>query len=363
MNVAFVGSLDRGFAVIEWCKKNDASLDNFNDKKIEKLVDPLLSRPYQHIILDIEHLVTPYPEIAETVGKIKAASNVSITILASGYSPNSDVVTALLNIGIRNFVTATSLGEMTDQLGKCLAGYYKEHPLEVFPTMPEKPVLAPSGAGSRRQITVAFCGSMSRIGTTTQALQAVKFLSLHNLKTCYIEMNDSGFIKDLMVIYGNIQHDRMMGCVTYSGVDLYYDRTKISEILKLDYDAYIFDFGNLSIESFNFVSFLERTIRCVIGGTKPQEIVSMRKTLDLLFSQPDINYIFSFSDPGEHQDILDLMDERKDHTFFATYNPDPFSYSSQNNSYFEKIFESILPAPETAQPAEKKKFSLFRRKK
>ena len=231
MNVAFVGSLDRGFAVIEWCKKNDASLDNFNDKKIEKLVDPLLSRPYQHIILDIEHLVTPYPEIAETVGKIKAASNVSITILASGYSPNSDVVTALLNIGIRNFVTATSLGEMTDQLEKCLAGYYKEHPLEVFPTMPEKPVLAPSGAGSRRQITVAFCGSMSRIGTTTQALQAVKFLSLHNLKTCYIEMNDSGFIKDLMVIYGNIQHDRMMGCVTYSGVDLYYDRTKLSEIL------------------------------------------------------------------------------------------------------------------------------------
>ena len=168
MNVAFVGSLDRGFAVIEWCKKNDASLDNFNDKKIEKLVDPLLSRPYQHIILDIEHLVTPYPEIAETVGKIKAASNVSITILASGYSPNSDVVTALLNIGIRNFVTATSLGEMTDQLEKCLAGYYKEHPLEVFPTMPEKPVLAPSGAGSRRQITVAFCGSMSRIGTTTR---------------------------------------------------------------------------------------------------------------------------------------------------------------------------------------------------
>ena len=127
MNVAFVGSLDRGFAVIEWCKKNDASLDNFNDKKIEKLVDPLLSRPYQHIILDIEHLVTPYPEIAETVGKIKAASNVSITILASGYSPNSDVVTALLNIGIRNFVTATSLGEMTDQLEKCLAGGLSHH--------------------------------------------------------------------------------------------------------------------------------------------------------------------------------------------------------------------------------------------
>ena len=116
MNVAFVGSLERGFAVAEWCKKHDASLDNFNDKKIEKLVAPLLGRPYQHIILDVEHLVTPYPEIAETVGKIKAASNASITILASGYSPNSDVVAALLNIGIRNFVTATSLGEMTDQL-------------------------------------------------------------------------------------------------------------------------------------------------------------------------------------------------------------------------------------------------------
>lgn len=363
MNVAFVGSLERGFAVTEWCKKRDASLDNFNDKKIEKLVAPLLGRPYQHIILDVEHLVTPYPEIAETVGKIKAASNASITILASGYSPNSDVVAALLNIGIRNFVTATSLGEMTDQLEKCLAGYYIEHPLEVFPTVPQKPVPVPSGSSSRRKFTVAFCGSMSRIGTTTQALQTVKFLTLRGLKTCYIEMNDSSFIKDLMIIYGDVQHDRLMGCVTYSDVDLYYDRTKISEILKLDYDAYVFDFGTLSVESFNFVSFLERNIRCVVGGTKPQEIVSMRKALDLLFSNPDINYIFSFSDPGEHQDILDLMEERKDHTFFATYNPDPFSYSSQNNSYFEEIFGSVLPAPETAQPATPKKFSLFRRKK
>ena len=56
MNVAYVGSLDKGFAVIDWCKKNDAALDNFSDKKIEKLVDSLLSRPYQHIILDVEHL-------------------------------------------------------------------------------------------------------------------------------------------------------------------------------------------------------------------------------------------------------------------------------------------------------------------
>ena len=33
MNVAYVGSLDKGFAVIDWCKKNDAALDNFSDRK------------------------------------------------------------------------------------------------------------------------------------------------------------------------------------------------------------------------------------------------------------------------------------------------------------------------------------------
>ena len=366
MNIAFVGSSEKGYLVSEWCTQNNALLDTYWEKDITRLINPLLSKSYLHIIIDVESLTNIHTEIAECIKKIRDANNASIVIIASGYLPSSDVISSLLNIGVRNFVTAVSLGEMAEQLEKCLSGYYLSNPLEVFPKMEAQniPTVIDAGRVLNGPITVAFCGSMGRIGTTTQALQAAKFAALQGLKACYIEMNDTGFVQSVADIYLDLQHDRTMGCVKYAGVDLYYNQHKISEILKLGYDCYIYDFGHISIENFNFVSFLEKNIRCVVCGTKPQEIVAMRQVLELLYQEKDIHYLFSFSDPGEQKDVIDMMEDKGAFTHFANYNPDPFIYLSQNNSYFEKVFREVLPKEEEAVVQKpKKRVGLFGRGK
>ena len=56
MNIAFVGSSEKGYLVSEWCTQNNALLDTYWEKDITRLINPLLSKSYLHIIIDVESL-------------------------------------------------------------------------------------------------------------------------------------------------------------------------------------------------------------------------------------------------------------------------------------------------------------------
>ena len=84
------------------------------------------------------------------------------------------------------------------------------------------------------------------MGTTTQALQMVKYLLFRGRKACYLQMNGSNFIGALKQNYEIASEGPSIGKVTYQNVDLFEKQDKISHALKLGYDFYIYDYGVLS---------------------------------------------------------------------------------------------------------------------
>ena len=152
----------------------------------------------------------------------------------------------------------------------------------------------------------------------------VKHLNIQNKKACYIEMNSNGYLALLKEFHDeDVTFDEQLGKITYQNVDMFYNKDKISDILKLGYDYYIYDFGTYRPDDFVLISFLEKNIKFVVCGTKPNELMYMQQALQVFYDN-DVNYIFSFSPESEHEDVLALMEEKSECTYFATFTPDLF---------------------------------------
>ena len=87
-----------------------------------------------------------------------------------------------------------------------------------------------------KQIVIAIGGCCDRIGTTTQALQLVKYLQFMGHRACYIQYNHSGYdfvgrTKDILQLEDG---DNDIGRVTFANVDMYAAPEHIAEIKAWD---------------------------------------------------------------------------------------------------------------------------------
>ena len=181
--------------------------------------------------------------------------------------------------------------------------------------------------------TIAVAGCTRHIGTTTQALQAVKALIEAGFPTCYTEMNRTGYLRNLVRLYANANDKNDL--VTFSGVTMY-KRTHAKSMTRSGYEYIVRDYGAADEDTFEEASYAEQEIRIVVCGSKPNEIF---KTQDLLINPiyDDAFFIFSFVPQDEQASILTLMGERADRTFFADLITDPFVLNQKSNTVFQKI--------------------------
>ena len=172
------------------------------------------------------------------------------------------------------------------------------------------------------------------------------------------QWNENGYIKALNELYEDgISSDDEIGRVTYQNVDMFYRKDKIAEVPRLGYEYYIYDFGIFGSLGFSLVSYLEKNLKIRVCGIKPNEAPYITDILASLYDK-DIEYIFSFTHESDRKDILELMSDRAEHTFFAPWIPDPFVYSSQSGEQLAKL----LPVIPAELSKEKKRFRFFRRK-
>lgn len=317
--------------------------------------DVIMSRNFKYIILNIEMIVNDYHEISSIVKKIKDCTNSTIIAYAQGYNYKQDVIQALFKVGVIDFILSTTLTGKYEALEKALRGINRHEEiaqLMEISDQPEEaapPLIVHTGIESYK--TVGIMGCMSRIGTTTQAIQIVKYLSLHGKRAAYIEMNNNGYIDLLTRYYSDCDTDDILGKVTYMNVDMFYKQEKISDILRMDYDYFIYDFGTFSASAPTRISYLEKNINIIVGGTKPDEMQEMQKVLNDMYDK-NIEYIFSFSDENEHTDILEVMQDKAPKTHFAIYSPDAFVYLTQGNKIYDSIFQidvSLMEPPKKSK--------------
>ena len=364
--ILFIGSNQRGFFIEDMTNDTLEYTGPITD--ITSVISQAISKAYDIICIDLNSLLNNKEEILSTTIKIQTACNSRIFFLASDYVEESELLTLLAKNGYHNFILAKSLGGMKEEYQKCLDGVYDEkYPLEQIsiPTITEESNLSVDDIlfKTQRKLckTVAFCGACGRIGTTTQALQLVKYLLIQGYKACYVEMNNSNYINNLMDIYddSSYSYDATTGYLRKDNVDIYNKTEFLPQLAKLNYDFIIYDYGCYATTEFNTLSFIEKDIVVVVGGVDPTELTATTQVIASLsqYQKDNIYYMYSFVHEQEQKDIIELMEELGDRTLFATYAPNPLIYTSGS----DELYAKLIPVEPIIKP--KKKLFFGKKKK
>ena len=167
------------------------------------------------------------------------------------------------------------------------------------------------------------------------------------------------YVQQLFASYDDCEIvDETLGHIRYKNIDLFDKQEKISDILQLGYNFYVYDYGVFTSPDFNKTSFLEKELKIFVVGCKPNELHFTQNVLRSLFYQ-DVCYIFNFTPEADKKELLEIMEEKAERTFFADWTVDPFTYSNS------EIYSKILPLEVLRQeePVKKSFFPFFNKKR
>lgn len=347
--ILFIGTEQRGYFLNETAAMKNMEIAYIGSSpSITEQLNEILERQMQYLVIDVEQYIDPAQELAAEIERIRRAKNCDVIIYAPGYNWESSVIRELRKYDIRFYVFASTQAEAKAEFERCLNGYYVDTEAEAL--IQEDEAMIPERARMARKIGIT--GVCQRMGTTTAAIQLVKHLQIKGYKACYIELNLTGFVKKQLEYFAGTEEDDSIGRVTYENVDMYYKQEFLQEVLRQDYDFFLFDYGAYSERGFNKTSFLEKDIRIFVAGSKAQE---MRYTNEIMKNEyyTDVYYLFNFISEKEKTDIMEFMEEKEERTFFTVYTPDQFEYV--HNSEFDRL----LPVEDIGSEAGRKKRSFW----
>ncbi len=325
---------------------------------ITDTVNPILAHESDIIVYDVSMFIDEASIIKDEIVKMtKLRANNLIIINAIGFNENSLLINQLISAGINHFVFDVLIGPRRDEMEKCLNGYYDKisHPIveATINNIEKEKENIQIIEGSKH--TIGVCGSQERIGVTTNAIQIVKYLLYLGYKAAYVEMNNHGFVEMCAELYADAQ--KRSNCITYSGIDMYVcdSPTNLNDLLKLDYDFYVYDYGYFTEQDFQTLSYCEREYKVVVAGAKPNEFGLTQQLLNTNYFN-DASMVFSFIAEGDRADVSEMMMELSTNVSYIDWCPDPFSI---NDASIKRI-EKILPIEK--KPTQKKKFAFFKKR-
>lgn len=328
MKIISIGMIP-GFSYVEdYAKAHSIEHINVMDcYQPEDIFSTVLREEYDYIFIDLDLVDGTTEEIIDFFAKLRKATAVPIIIGASKFVPEADIIIGIKKAGINKFIFSDILFNQKAEFAECMENE-KTSQEERIPDgitmddMTETELTVPD----RGYITIGVISKNSRIGTTTLAIQLVKYLEMLGYKSCYIQHNDSFWVQNFDKWIDGILHDIVVGKVVYQNVDMYYNIDRINAIRKMGYDVYVYDYG---VDHDKNISFLERDIRIGIAGSSPSEMDNTQELIETYYDE-DVLYCFNFVPQSEREEILGMMNEYADKTFFIDECPDPFFLSSAN---------------------------------
>lgn len=346
--ILFIGEREKGYFIEDVAEKKKLEYAYISaNGHIKYQSNSILEQTgTKYMVFDIEQYIDDTEDIVKEIEAIGKCNNAKPIIYASGYLPTSTIILELWQKGIREYIFATNLSDMKDQLVKCMNGYYEINGIE------ELNLIELSNAEEEIKENFNFkmigvVGSNRRIGTTTQAIHIVKYLMYKGYRACYIHMNTTSFIEDTKEWY-TCECDEELGKVTLEGVDHFYKVEKIGDVKKLGYDYYVYDYGAFFDPNFNKISFLEKDIKVFVLGYKPQEMKNTYKLVSNVFYD-DVKYVFSFGRHLEEEDVNGLMDDKVENTIIPMDCDDMYVFTEPD------LYEKIIPLESKQEPENKKK--------
>lgn len=210
-----------------------------------------------------------------------------------------------------------------------------------------------------RTLKIAVIGAMRRIGTTTVALQLVKYLNdQEEHAAAYLQYNNSDFITDLKEICCADVDTGKPDKITFANTDIFSDPRKVNGIISSGYQYIVYDYGD--IKSISQSSAFEKDIIILVGGAEPDEIRSMTAAMEV-FNQKNIFYFFNFTPLSDREELLDMMEGYRNKTFFLDYIPDKFCYNPDLGGAFARMMESDYEVEDLTTGKEKRLGRIFRK--
>lgn len=210
-----------------------------------------------------------------------------------------------------------------------------------------------------RTLKIAVIGAMRRIGTTTVALQLVKYLNdQEEHAAAYLQYNNSDFITDLKEICCADVDTGKPDKITFANTDIFSDPRKVNGIISSGYQYIVYDYGD--IKSISQSSAFEKDIIIIVGGAEPDEIRSMTAAMEV-FNQKNVFYFFNFTPFSDREELLDMMEGYRNKTFFLDYIPDKFCYNPDLGGAFARMMESDYEVEDLTTGKEKRLGRIFRK--
>lgn len=210
-----------------------------------------------------------------------------------------------------------------------------------------------------RTLKIAVIGAMRRIGTTTVALQLVKYLNdQEEHAAAYLQYNNSDFITDLKEICCADVDPAKPDKITFANTDIFSDPRKVNGIISSGYQYIVYDYGD--IKSISQSSAFEKDIIIIVGGAEPDEIRAMTAAMEV-FNQKNVFYFFNFTPFSDREELLDMMEGYRNKTFFLDYIPDKFCYNPDLGGAFARMMESDYEVEDLTTGKEKRLGRIFRK--
>ncbi len=358
-------------AIIEdYCKEQRINLVMrfINEYNLKKFLETELRNlnGVDYLIIDLQSITntTSEDEITSSIELIRRMYNVRIIILAEGYKEGNVLLGRLFNLGIYNIITAKNDVIFSKEIERAFskegmtfgnAMKYKINDNMLVINKTTK-VVKENIKRAKQTITIGIVGTEKHIGATTVAINIVKYLSeLTNVTACYIENNKHNSIYSLVedesipTIYNDVLRK-----ITYKGIDLYQRTENLADILKFEYEFYVFDFGNLDEMSKEEISsFLTRDLKIIVSGNKAWEINKLIETFMIIGEDSNSYLMFNFVRNEDREKFKESLGKFwKERASFSEFVPEPFVVGNKN--FYEKVLKDYLLNTTIEEVKEKK---------
>lgn len=378
MRILYVGDRARGVFIEEVVNSNNGWEFDFIEASghLKRYEPELLSKlaGADYIVYDTEPYIDDAEDLAAIMESIYKANLVTPIVMVSTINPSNTMVKACLNRGIKKFINlgASTASDLKEQLIKNISNYYEANGREEVNTIEQG--IEEEKANISRFTAIAVVGTDHRIGTTTQAIQIVKFLNSQGYRACYVEMNDNkytnrylsqestedlSYVEKLKLLVGGEVEDDERGYLRTDGIDMYYRQDKLADLFRENYDYLVYDYGVYKSAGFNKTAFLKDDLKFICTCSNVMEFDGAIE----IATNPSYNsakLICSFSAQKDREDIKETFAEYNadNRLYFTDYTPDP--YILTNFTLYKNLLKTEKEEVTTDIP-EKKKWKLFKR--
>lgn len=383
-SILFIGSHTHGYFAEEVAKTRGYAYHQIDaGADIRKMTNDILTYVHKEqlsvsiIVYDVDVFINDAKEIAAEIYGTANTINARPVVYMPSFLPESEMAKALLAKDIKSYVFSGSASSLKDQLEKNITGYFEANGRKEI----EEAVRLQEEARAHISVykTIGVAGTQERIGTTTQAIQIVKYLQYKGYTACYLELNQNryfdmsgrdGSVRELGFVdkYKLWTMTEDSSNVIYKGVDMY-RAEQLTSVQKMEYDYYVYDYGNIFDRDFDRMAYLKDDIQLIVGGAKPQEFDFLEKLM-CLPAYANASIILSFVPDGDRDTVLKTISDLKSWSgtdearpvIFAEYTPDPFLFT--NAAEYERLVpvEMTEQARADQEQAEQKKKKLFRKR-